>query len=73
MNKHSFRLVAAIVSLSGCGDDDSDRPYRSGVDEEENVSTLDDDDKAQICRTLGAKRRSWPLPWPMASCSPVSG
>jgi hypothetical protein len=54
MNKHSFRLVAAIVSLSGCGDDDGDRPYRSGVDEEENVSTLDDDDKAQICRTLDA-------------------
>lgn len=54
MNKHSLRLVAALLLVTACGDDDEGRSWRSGVDDEENVATLDDDDKAQICRTLDA-------------------
>lgn len=47
-------FAASALLLAACGDDDERGPYNSGVDDERDVSTLDDDDKAQICRSLDA-------------------
>jgi len=51
-------LLTIVTSLgllgSACGDDDDDKIYSSGLDDEKTASTLDDDDKRTFCKSLDA-------------------
>lgn len=51
----NFLILTAAVSSGSCGDDDGDRRYRSGLDDDDaTVASLDENDREQICRTLDA-------------------